>query len=163
MSRAHIFCISRIFYVLPLFLIMTFPDAKTTKNKLGYVDVNVLIQKMPNSAKYLDLSARVNKDLDKRVRKLQQLTQKAASGSAKDRTALIKAQQSYQRAQTNYRSRLKKAFAPLSGKLDTAMAKTAKANGYSVIMDQQVAARSKLVIYASPRVDLTKAVQKRLK
>ena len=47
--------------------------------------------------------------------------------------------------------------------VDKAIAKVAKAQGFSVVMSRQVAAQSGLVVYADEDTDLTQAVIQELK
>ena len=47
--------------------------------------------------------------------------------------------------------------------MDKAIAKVAKAQGFSVVMSRQVAAQSGLVVYADEDTDLTQAVIQELK
>ncbi|MBB6016518.1 OmpH family outer membrane protein [Deinococcus radiopugnans] len=151
--------------LLPLALLATVPHAQGAKNRLGLVDVQAAVKALPASKAYLDLSARVDADLKARRGKIDELAGKAASsGSAADRKALLDAQQAYNSTQTAYRGRIATAFEPVAAKLNAAVAKVAKANGYSVVMDQRVAAQNRLVIYANASAtDLTAAVIKALK
>ena len=156
---------NRFLLLFPLALLSTVPHAAAPKNRVGFVDVPQAIASVPGSATYLNLRKNVEADLTKRQQTLQTLAQKATqSRSAADRNALNKAQQDYLKVQGDYQKRLSAALKPLAGKVDAAISSVAKANGYSIVMDKQVAGRTKLVVYANlPATDLTATVQKALK
>ncbi|GGM06273.1 OmpH family outer membrane protein [Deinococcus aerophilus] len=156
---------NRFLMLLPLALLATVPHAQSGKNRVGFVDVQAAVKALPDSKAYLDLSARVETDLKAKQQGLQTLAAKAAAtGSAADRQALVKAQQAYASAQSAYRDRVATAFQPVASKLNVAVAKVAKANGYSVVLDRQVAAQNNLVLYANDSAtNLTSAVIKALK
>ena len=89
-------------------------------------------------------------------------TSRAATNA--DRTAYSTAVKKYQTDSQSYDKQLKAAFVPLASKVNAAVASAAKANGYSVILDQRVAAGTKLVIYANANAtDLTAAVTAKVK
>ncbi|MDV6376154.1 OmpH family outer membrane protein [Deinococcus arenicola] len=151
--------------LFPLALLATVPHAQSAKNRMGLVDVQTAVKSLPASKAYLDLTARVDTDLTTRRTKISGLAARAAStGSAADRKALTDAQQAYASLQSGYQGRIATAFQPLATKLNAAVAKVAKANGYSVVMDQRVAAQNRIVVYANPTAtDLTAAVVKAMK
>ncbi|GGL83728.1 hypothetical protein GCM10010840_21930 [Deinococcus aerolatus] len=150
--------------LLPLALLATVPHAQSARNRVGLVDVQAAVKALPASKAYLDLSARVDADLEGKRQKIDALAARAAAtASAADRKALLDAQQAYNSAQTGYQGRLTTAFQPVSVKLNAAVAKVARANGYSVVMDRQVAAQTRLIVYANSTADLTAAVIKALK
>lgn len=149
----------------PLFLLATTPQAQQKRARVGFVDVEQVVAAVPGSASYLDLRKRVNADLEKRQRSIQDLSARAArTKSAADRNALASAQQSFVSAQKNYQGRLAAAFKPVSSRVDGAIANVAKGSGFTVVFDKQVAARSGLVVYANiAATDLTPAVLKVIK
>lgn len=156
--------VKKIFVLFPLALLLTVPHAQQKKSRVAFVNVPQLVSALPNSSAYLTLRKNVDADLTKRQASIRTLLTKAQSSpTAANRNALTKAQKDYAAAQKGYQSRLANAFKPLASKLDSAIATAAKANGYSVVLDRQVAARSGLVVYANPATDLTQAVLKNLK
>lgn len=150
--------------VLPVFLLLTVPHAQQGKGRVGFVSVKQLVSAMPGNASYLSISKKADADLLNQSKNLQSLIAKATSSpTATNKAAVTKAQQTFATAQKNYRTQLDNASKPLKTKLDAAIAKVARANGYSVVLDSTVAAQSKLVIYGSTANDLTAAVTKELK
>ena len=154
----------RALLLAPLFLLATVPHAQQKRTRVGFVNVQKLVAAVPGGKSYLDLRARVDKDLGGRERSIQQLAAKANRTRAKnDIAALTKAQQSYVAAQKSYQSRLAAAFKPVGGRVDGAIKAVARSSGFTVVLDQSVAARSKLVVYAnSGTTDLTPTVLKAL-
>ena len=151
--------------LLPLFLLATVPQAQTKNTRLGFVNVQKVVAAVPGGGPYLDLRRKVDTDLAKRQVNIQQLTVKANRTRAKaDADALKKAEQSFVTAQKNYQTRLAESFKPIGKRVDTTIAAVAKSNGFGVLFDYEVAASSKLVVYANTaKTDLTPAVLKALK
>ncbi|THF85746.1 OmpH family outer membrane protein [Deinococcus sp. KSM4-11] len=155
---------NRILMLLPLALLATVPHAQQSKARVAFVNVDTLIKAMPNSAAYLKVMTQADTDLKAKRTALQTLVAKASTtGAAADRQAVTKAQQAYNTLQTDYTKKIQAAFAPLSSKLNAAVAKAAQANGFSVVMDEKVAAQTHLVLYADKGISLTAAAQKLLK
>lgn len=156
---------NRILILLPLALLATVPHAQQSKSRVAFVNVQAAVKAMPGSANYLQLVTRTDADLLARQKNIQALASKAAtSNTAANRQALNDARQTYTKTQTQYAQRVDEAFKPLAGKLNTTIAKVAKANGYSVVLDQRVAAQTNLVVYANDSAtNLTNAVLKALK
>lgn len=154
----------KLLLLLPLALLATVPRAATSKTRVGFVNVQAAVKAMPNSKTYLDLTTKLDADLQAKQKNLQTLVGKANSTrAAADIQAAQKAQQAYASAQTNAQQQLNKAFQPLASKVNAAIAKTARANGFSVVLDQRSAGQSGLVVYAAQDTDLTSAVLKNLK
>ncbi len=154
---------NRFLIIAPLALLATVPHAQQTKSRVGVVNVQAVIKNMSGSKTYLDLNAKSASDLKTRQATLQILATKAARGNAADKAALTKAQQDYAKVRDGYLKQIDTAFKPLAAKVNAAVAKVAKANGYSIVMDANVANESNLIVHANPSVDLTQAVQKEVK
>ncbi|WP_309570857.1 OmpH family outer membrane protein [Deinococcus sp.] len=155
---------NRILMLLPLALLATVPHAQQTKARVAFVNVDTLIKAMPNSAAYLKVMTQADTDLKAKRTSLQTLATKASStGVAADRQAVTMAQKAYNTLQADYTKKIQAAFTPLSTKLNAAVAQAAKANGFSVVMDEKVAAQTHLVLYADKGTSLTAAAQKLLK
>lgn len=154
----------RFFLLLPLAALLTAPHAQTGKSRVAMVNVQTLVKAMPGNAAYIKVYNQSETDLKAKQASLQTLAAKAAaSKSAADQQALTKARQAYATSQQTYQKQIAEAFKPLATKLNAAVAQAAKANGFSVVFDERVAAQTSLVIYASEATNLTAAVQKLLK
>lgn len=154
----------RFLLLLPLALLMTAPHAQNTRSRLAFVNVPQLVAAMPGGANYTALTKKADTDLANQQKNLQSLLTKVnASPTTANKAAFTKAQQNLATSQKNYQTQMANAFKPLATKLNASIAKVAKANGYSVVLDRQVAARTNLVVYANSSTDLTAAVLKELK
>lgn len=154
---------NRILILLPLALLATVPHAQQAKNRVAVVNVQNVIKNMSGSKTYLDLTSKSNTDLKARQASIQTLAAKAARGSAADKAALTKAQQDYAKARNSYITQIETAFKPLATKVNSAVAKVAKTNGYSIVLDANVANDTNLIVHANSAVDLTQAVLKEVK
>ena len=133
--------------------------------KLGLVDVQTVIGGLNGSAGFNAINKKADADLATRAKALQALQARAVSLKATpaDRQAFAKAQADFQALSKSYGAEQQKAFAPLAGRVNAAVASAAKANGYTLVLDKRKAAAG-LVIYANAQsTDLTAAVQKVLK
>ena len=153
------------FLILPLALLASVPHAQQRGSRVGFVDVQQAVATLPGSSTYLSLSKKIDADLTKKQKRIQQLASRAAaSRSAADQRALQAAQRDLLATQKGHQSRLSTAFKPLASRINSAVASVAKSNGYSVVLDRRVAAQSRLVVYANTQAtDLTAAVVKALK
>ncbi|WP_291429382.1 OmpH family outer membrane protein [Deinococcus sp.] len=148
--------------ILPLALLTTVPHAQQSRSRVGTLNVQTVIKAMPGSKPYLDLNAKATADLGARQKALQALA--AKSNTTANRAALTKAQQAYAAARTSYAKRIDGAFQPLSKKINAAVAKVARANGYTVVLDEKVAAQTRLAVYVNQAAtSLNTAVIKELK
>lgn len=155
----------RAFLILPLALLATVPHAQQRGTRVGFVDVQRAVATLPGSSTYLSLSKKIDADLAKKQARIQQLASRAASSrGAADGQALQRAQRDFLATQKGHQSRLATAFNPLATRINGAVARVARSNGYSVVLDRRVAAQSRLVVYANIQAtDLTDAVVKALK
>ncbi|GGK32411.1 hypothetical protein GCM10008955_27910 [Deinococcus malanensis] len=156
---------TRVLILLPLALLATVPHAQQSKSRVAFVNVQAAVKAMPGSASYLQLVTKTDADLIAKQKNIQSLASKAsASNTAANRQALNNARQAYTKTQTQYAQQVAEAFKPLASKLNSTIARVAKANGYSVVLDQRVAAQTNLVVYANDSAtNLTNAVVKALK
>ncbi|GAA0522136.1 OmpH family outer membrane protein [Deinococcus depolymerans] len=153
---------NRIMLILPLALLTTVPHAQQSKNRVGILNVQTVVKAMPSAKAYLDLNARAASDLAAKQKSVQALAAKTAT--AADRAALTKAQQAYAAARADYAKRIDEAFRPVGTKMNAAVAKVARANGYTVVLDERVAAQTSLIVYANEgATNLNNAVIKELK
>ncbi|MFC4425319.1 OmpH family outer membrane protein [Deinococcus navajonensis] len=151
--------------LLALGLTTVAPHAQQGKSRVAFVNVQSAVKAMPGSASYLQVVTKTDADLQSRQKNIRALATKASSSNkAADRQALASAQQAYAKVQAESARKVAAAFKPLTSKLNAAIARAAKANGYSVVLDQRVAAQTGLVVYANDSTtNLTNAVIKALK
>ncbi|WP_161881689.1 OmpH family outer membrane protein [Deinococcus alpinitundrae] len=148
-------------------LITGLAGAATLKaGKVGLVDVQKVIESSKGGPAFVTLNQKADTDLGKQSQAIGTLQAKVNTGkaSAADVQALKKAQTTYQTALKNYDVQRRKAFAPVAGSVNAAVAAAAKAQGFTVVLDKRKAASSSIVIYANTQTtDLTAAAQKAVK
>ncbi|WP_034357503.1 OmpH family outer membrane protein [Deinococcus phoenicis] len=139
------------------------PHAQTAPQKIGFVDVQKLLSSHPNDKDIQAIQQKANTELAPLDKQIKDIDAKGASATAADkqnRDALIKTIQA--KAKT-YDDQMKPKVAAVEKAVDTAVNSVAKANGFSIVMDRNVAASSGLVIYADPSTELTDSALKALK
>lgn len=151
---------------LPFAAFTVVPHAQTKAAKVGIVNVQRVLAATPGGANVAALRKKADTDLGAQAKKIQALQAKISTNAATaaDRQALDVALKTYQTAQQNYGKQVSTAFQPVAGVVNSAVAKTAAAQGFTIVMDYAVAQQSGLVIYAdSKATDLTDAVIKSVK
>ncbi|WP_243030401.1 OmpH family outer membrane protein [Thermus altitudinis] len=138
---------------------------KNVATRVGFVDADALVQAHPDYKKVQDLQAQARKELGPIEEKIKPLEAKIRSGqaTAKERQDYENLVKTYQDTVKKWQERQNPVLKPILEDVDKAIAKVAKAQGFSVVMSRQVAAQSGLVVYADDDTDLTEAVKKELK
>jgi outer membrane protein len=139
------------------------PHAQTGAQKIGFVNVNEVLKAHPNNTAVTALQTKANTELGALDAQIKAIQAKgtAATPAEKDQATLLTT--TLNSKAKDYNDQLAKAVAPIEKAVDAAVSSTAKAQGFSVIMDKGIAATSSLVIYADPSTDLTATVIKNLK
>ncbi|TBH16510.1 OmpH family outer membrane protein [Thermus thermamylovorans] len=137
----------------------------TPASRIGFVDADALIQAHPDYRRVQDLQAQARREIAPLEERLRPLDQKVRSGQAtarerQDYEALLK---TYQDTVRKWQERQNPVLQPILEEVDQAIARVAKAQGFSVVMSRQVAAQSGLVVYADENTDLTQAVIRELR
>ncbi|WP_216318517.1 OmpH family outer membrane protein [Deinococcus aestuarii] len=139
------------------------PHAQTTPQKLGFVDVQRMLSAHPADKDLQAIQQKANAELEGLQKQIQAIDAKGAGATAaekQNRTTLVSTIQAKAKA---YDDQMKPKMQTVEKAVDTAVNAVAKANGYSIVMDRGVAARSGLVVYADNATDLTDAALKALK
>lgn len=156
--------IYKILMVFVLVLLSTVPHASQKANKLGFIKVQRVVEAVPGNEGYVALRKTFSGQLDAKRKTLQDLSNKYnLSKSKADEQSFRKAQQEYQALEAKQLKQLNAKFKPLKVKIDGAIAQVAKANGFSAVLDMDIAAQSGLVVFGKTELDLTKAVLAELK
>lgn len=158
--------IPKVALLAPLALFALQPHAQQSKTRLGIVNVQTLVTALPGSAGYVALAKKADTEIQDQAKSVQALLAKAsaAGASAASKAAYTTAAKKYQSSAQSYQKQLQASFAPLAGRVNAAVAAVAKAQGFSVVLDQRVARDTRLIIYANPQTtDLTAAVMAKLK
>ncbi|HEX2864253.1 MAG TPA: OmpH family outer membrane protein [Deinococcales bacterium] len=143
----------------------TIPQAQQKTYKVGYVSTQALLQAHPQGKAALDIATQRDKDLKDITDKITPLQNKIAAGSATaaDRDQYNILAKSYQATAQKYQDRYNKAIQPISNDIDAAIAKAAKAGGYSLLFSKEVGASTGLIVYGDADADLTQEAVKNLK
>lgn len=139
------------------------PHAQTTPQKVGFVDVSKLLAAHPNDKDIQAVQTKADAELqglDKQVKAIDAKGSAATAAEKQQREQLVATIRSKADA---YDKQIQPKIAVVEKAVDTAVGNAAKTNGYSIVMDRQVAAKSGLVIYADSTTDLTDAAVKILK
>lgn len=160
----------RSFYVVIPFAILAlgsgiFAATKPKPTLVGYLNSDAVLSAHPKFSTIKTLKQQADKDLKPTVDKLKTLETKIQSGKAtakekKDYQALLK---TYASLTKKWGDKTQKALEPIYKSVDSAVKSYANKNKYGIIIDQKIAAQSKLVIYGNPDADLTDAVAKLVK
>lgn len=139
------------------------PHAQTAPQKIGFVDVAKVLAAHPNDKDIQAIQTKANDELKALADKINAIDAKGASATAAEKDSRTQLVATYQAKQKTYNDQVQPKVAVVEKAVDTAISSVAKANGYSVVMDRGVAARSALVVYAEDNTDLTDAALKALK
>ena len=139
------------------------PHAQTAPQKIGFVNVAEVLKAHPSNTSITALQTKANTELSGLQTQLKTIQDKGAGATAAEKDQATQLSATLNAKAKDYNDQLSKAVAPVEKAVDTAVSATAKAQGFSVIMDKGIAATSSLVIYADPSTDLTATVIKNLK
>ena len=158
--------VPKAFLLAPLALVALQPHAQQGKNRVGIVNVQSVVSGMPGGTDFVALSKKADADIQVQVKAVRALLIRANArgSSAADKSAYAVAAKKYQASAQSYQKQLASSFAPLAGRVNTAVTAVARAGGYSVVFDQKVARDNGVVIYANAQAtDLTAAVTAKVK
>ncbi|WP_380062387.1 OmpH family outer membrane protein [Deinococcus hohokamensis] len=142
------------------------PHAQTPAQKVGFVDVAQVLAAQPAGKELNELQKKANTelgDLDKQVKAIDAKGTAITAADKDKRATLVSTIQAKAKAYDAQMTQLQPKMTAAEKAADTAVSSVAKSNGYSIVMDRNVAARSGLVIYAEDNTDLTAAAIKALK
>ncbi|GEM49000.1 OmpH family outer membrane protein [Deinococcus cellulosilyticus] len=162
---------SKLFAVLAIasaaFLGSTF-KAQNAPTKIGLVDVDAVFAAHPKYKDLTELGDKANAEMDqlRTTLKLADLQTKAAAAnaSAKEKQDFKTAKDAYDAAAKKWQTQISAVQDPVDTDVNRAIANVAKAQGFSVILSRNAAAKTGLVIYADEQAtNLTSDVMKALK
>lgn len=135
---------------------------KNVATRIGYVDVEKVVQIHPKYPAVKDLQEAAQKELKPLQDKLQPLSAKIQAGTAtaKETQDAQVLRQSVQQIATKYQQKTAAALEPITKSLDDVISKVAQQQGFALILDRRVARDSGLVIYADDSLDVTDAIIK---
>lgn len=140
------------------------PHAQNSAQKIGFVNVEQVVQASPAFAGLKDLQTKAAADLKPITDQLDAIQKKGAQASAADRQQYDTLSKTYEGKAKTWNDQIGEKQKPILAAVDAAVSATAKAQGVTIVMNKAVAAQSQLVIYADEgATDLTDAVKKNLK
>ncbi|WP_425148152.1 OmpH family outer membrane protein [Deinococcus sp.] len=139
------------------------PHAQTAPQKVGFVTVNDVIAAQPGYAAYKALQDKANAELAPIDTQIKAIQAKGTAATAAEKDQMNQLITTIQAKIKDYDAQLQKLLTPLLTAADVAIQATAKAQGFSVVMDREKVLQASLVIYADTSTDLTDAVKKSLK
>lgn len=131
-----------------LALVSVAPHAQTGAQKVGFVDVNKVVQADPGYPAIADLQKKGQADLKTISDQITAIQQKGANATAADRQNYDTLTKTYDQKAKSWNDQVQAKTKPILDKVDTAVGAVAKAQGFAILMDKSVAAQSNLVIYA---------------
>ena len=138
------------------------PHAQTASQKIGFVDVSQVLAAHPSNTSIKALQAKADTELKGLDTQIKAIQAKGTSATAAEKDQATQLIATIQAKAKDYDAQISKAITPVETAVDAAVTSTARAQGFSIIMDKKLAANG-LVIYADPSTDLTDAVVKNLK
>lgn len=132
--------------------------------KIGYLNARAVVEAHPQFARIKEIQAKAEAELKPLRDQLQPLEAKIRAGSA-----TAQEQQNYRTLAQNLQETSKKwndqqnaALRPITEEIDKLVSKIAQEQGFAVMLDQEVAASSGLVVYAAQELDITQAILRAL-
>jgi outer membrane protein len=157
--------VKRSFWLAPVAILSFGAIAQEPGTKLGFVSVNALIQTTPEGQAVLEIRRAASEELRPIQNQLGIYNQQAQAGtlSEADRAQANLLELDYTQKIQEFQANLDSAYSSFSQAIDPAIAQSAKDQGFSVVMNSEVAASSGLVIYADlDTTNLTEDVKAKL-
>ncbi|WP_297853090.1 OmpH family outer membrane protein [Meiothermus sp.] len=135
-----------------------------TADKIGYLNARAVVEAHPQFAQIKEIQAKAEAELKPLREELQPLEAKlrAGSASAQEQQNYRTVSQKLQEASKKWSDQQNAALRPITEEIDKLIGKVAKEQGFAIVLDQEVAAGSGLVVYAAPELDLTQAIVRAL-
>ncbi|RDI94823.1 OmpH family outer membrane protein [Meiothermus sp. QL-1] len=133
---------------------------RPTAEKIGYLNVQAAVEAHPQFARVRALQAQAEGELRPLQAQLQALEGKIAAGSASqsEQQAYLNLAQQFQAAAQKWKEQGDALLMPINQEVERVLGQIAQQQGFALVLDQNVAARSGLVVYAESSLDLTPAV-----
>ena len=139
-------------------------EAQKGASKVGFVDIQKALEADPKGAAVGASKKKLEGQLRDIQTQLVPLQNKGAAATAAEKKKITDLQKIAQDAITKYQTDSKAQLAPVEKALNSLIASTAKAQGFTIVMDRAAAATSGLVVYADvAATDITDTVIKSMK
>ncbi len=142
----------------------TVPHAQNASQKIGYVDVQAVLQASPKYGEVDGLYKKSQTDLKPAADQLKAIQDKGTNATAAERQQYDTLLKTYQANAKKWEDQVNAKLTPINADVNTAVTKVAQDQGFSMVLNKGVAAGSQLVIYADEKsLDLTPAVIAQIK
>ena len=133
-------------------------------NKIGYLNARAVVEAHPQFAKVKEIQTKAEAELKPLREQLQSLDTKLRAGNAtaQEQQAYRTAAQNLEAAGQKWTEQQNAVLRPITEDIDKVISKVAKEQGFAIVLDQEVAASSGLVVYAAQELDLTQAIVRAL-
>jgi len=141
-----------------------FAQDRPTATKIGYLNARTVVEAHPQFVKVKDVQARAEAELKPLRDQLQPLDAKIRAGNAtaQEQQTYRALAQSLQETSKKWSDQQNTALRPITEEIDRLIGKVAKEQGFAILLDQEVAASSGLVVYAADELDITQAIVRAL-
>ena len=129
---------------------------------IAFVQTSKVLAAHPAGKAAEALTQQARAELQQIATTLQPLVTKANGGQTltpAERNTLELSQRTYQETQARYQQEIQNAAKPAEAEINQIITQIAEANGYTLVLNREVAGGSALVVYGAPSVpDITEAV-----
>ncbi|AGK04523.1 outer membrane chaperone Skp [Meiothermus ruber DSM 1279] len=135
-------------------------QTQPTADKIGYLNARAVVEAHPQFAKVKEVQAKAEAELNPLKAELQSLEAKIRAGNAtaQEQQNYRTLAQDLQAASQKWTEQQNSVLRPITEDIDKIVSKVAKEQGFAIVLDQEVAASSGLVVYAAQGLDLTPAI-----
>lgn len=136
-------------------------SAQDKPSKVVYINAQAAIHAHPAGERIELLREQATADIEELLEGLTALEEKAGSGmelTADETDRYRTLQTTLIAVDARYKDEIAEAAGPAMQAVDAAIAELSAENGYTIVLDAQVAAELKLVVYADPSLDITDLV-----
>ncbi len=141
--------ISLLVSILSLFALSAAQDGPLN---IAFVDAGAVLAAHPSGAEAQQLEEQARTELEEIQTNVAPLLERLNAGeelTAEERSTLDLSQRTYQETQARYREEIQAIIQPAEEAVDAIIQEIAQANGYTLVLNQGVAASSALVVYAA--------------
>jgi outer membrane protein len=133
---------------------------RPTRAKVGYLDAATVVEAHQQFVRVKELQAKAEAELKPLREQIQSLESKIRSGNAtaQEQQNYRVLLQGFQEASRKWSDQHSTALRPITQEIDRLIDKFAQEQGFAVVLDREVAARSGLVVYAAAELDITQAI-----
>lgn len=132
-----------------------------TADKVGYLNARAVVEAHPQFARVKEVQVKAEAELKPLREQVQSLENKLRQGNAtvQEQQAYLSAIQKLESAEQKWSEQQAGVLQPITAEIDKAIGRVAKEQGFAIVLDQEIAASSGLVVYAAQELDLTQAIK----